>query len=489
MPGITIKNNEIIKRFHDCHGDKYDYSKMIYTRSDKKIIVTCPEHGDFNILPNHHWRGVGCKKCSINSKIQKTTKSTETYISEAKNIWGDIYDYSETVYTHSNKPLTIICKIHGKFEQIPNNHLLGWGCPQCLKESKSNKFGNDFFTNAKILHQNKYSYEKSIYIDSYTKLIITCPEHGDFEQTPNNHLAGKGCPQCSNNGKPSKYELELHDFVNSIFNDVIFNSRNILNGQELDIFIPSLKLGIEFNGLYWHSELKKTKKYHLDKTLDCLNRKIKLIHIFEDEWVHKKDIVKSRLLNIFGKTENKIYARKCSIQEINKDVAKAFLNINHIQGFVSSQYYYGLFYQEQLVSLMSFGELRKNLGQKQSEEDSFELLRFCNKLNTSVIGGASKLFKHFITNIKPKRIISYADRRWSTGTLYENLGFTFSHDSDVNYFYVIGQNRKNRYNFRKDILIKEYGCSVEDTEHNFCFNQGWYRIYDCGNKVYEYIIK
>jgi hypothetical protein len=135
---------------------------------------------------------------------------------------------------------------------------------------------------------------------------------------------------------------------------------------------------------------------------------------------------------------------------------------------------------------MTFGNLRKNLGQRQTEENSFELLRFCNKLNTTVIGGASKLFQTFIRLNKPKRIISYADRRWSIGNLYENMGFTFSHNSTINYFYIFGQQRKNRYNFRKDILIKEYGCTKEDTEHNFCFNQGWYRIYDCGTKVYKY---
>ncbi len=134
---------------------------------------------------------------------------------------------------------------------------------------------------------------------------------------------------------------------------------------------------------------------------------------------------------------------------------------------------------------MNFGNLRKNLGSS-SNENEYELLRFCNKLNTTVIGSASKLFQHFIKNVKYSKIISYADIRWSKGKLYETLGFEYLRDSEVNYFYVIGQTRKNRFNFRKDILISKYGCSPEDTEHNFCFNQGWYRIYDCGTKVYEY---
>lgn len=114
------------------------------------------------------------------------------------------------------------------------------------------------------------------------------------------------------------------------------------------------------------------------------------------------------------------------------------------------------------------------------------MLRFCNKLNTSVIGGASKLFKHFIKEFNPLEIISYADRRWSMGNLYTELGFNFSHNSEPNYFYVINGERKNRFGYRKDILVSKYGCDPNDTERNFCFNKGWHRIYDCGTKVYKW---
>lgn len=125
-----------------------------------------------------------------------------------------------------------------------------------------------------------------------------------------------------------------------------------------------------------------------------------------------------------------------------------------------------------------------NCGKK--ENDVYELLRFCNKRGFSVVGAASKLFKHFVNANKPLSVISYADRRWSIGKLYEKLNFTFLYDSKPNYFYLINGNRKNRFGYRKDILISKYGCDKNDTEHNFCFNNGWYRIYDCGSKVYEW---
>ena len=132
---------------------------------------------------------------------------------------------------------------------------------------------------------------------------------------------------------------------------------------------------------------------------------------------------------------------------------------------------------------MTFGNKRKNLGSK-STTDNYELLRFCNKLNTSVIGGASKLLKYFIKTYNPQEIISYADRRWSIGKLYETLNFKFSHKSQPNYFYVFGDKKKNRFNFRKNILIEKYNCSKDMTEHEFCLSQKWYRIYDCGTLVY-----
>ena len=171
-----------------------------------------------------------------------------------------------------------------------------------------------------------------------------------------------------------------------------------------------------------------------------------------------------------------------------------FLNNNHIQGFTGSQYYFGLYIHkelepDELVSLMSFGSLRKNLGNNSSTENSFELVRFCNKLNTNVIGGASKLFKHFVKHYKPENIISYADKRWSQGKLYETLGFNLSHESKPNYFYVNGQKRENRFNYRKDILVSKYGCSIDDTEKNFTKETlKLKRIYDCGTKVYQKII-
>ena len=189
------------------------------------------------------------------------------------------------------------------------------------------------------------------------------------------------------------------------------------------------------------------------------------------------------LTNILGQTKEKIYARKCEIKEVNPKECTDFLEKNHIQGWCPSQIKIGLYYQNKLVSIMTFGKSRHFIG---NGEAQYELLRFCNRLNTNVIGGASKLYKHFIEKYKPISIVSYCDRRWSEGNLYNNLGFSFDHYSRPNYYYIIGNLRKNRFNYRKSILVKKYGCPIDTSEHDFCRQQKWYRIYDCGTKVYKW---
>jgi len=199
----------------------------------------------------------------------------------------------------------------------------------------------------------------------------------------------------------------------------------------------------------------------------------------------KQEIVKSRILNLLGKTPNKIYARKCEVKEINDNkLVRDFLENNHQQGFVGSQIKLGLFYNNELVSLMIFGSKRKFMKQNNSD-NVYEMLRFCNKLNTSVIGGADKLFKYFIKNYQPKEVISYADRSWSQGELYKKLGFEFVSKTPPNYYYVIDGFRKHRFGFRKDKLISD-GFDSNKSEHEIMLERKIYRIYDSGSLKFKF---
>lgn len=282
------------------------------------------------------------------------------------------------------------------------------------------------------------------------------------------------------NENASIKELELGNFIEG-FCDIKRNYR--INNNEIDVYVERLGVGFEFNGLYWHNEQHKPNDYHLNKTKFFESNGIKLIHIYGDDWDNKIDIVKSRILNILGKS-NKIYGRKCEIRNVCSGDYRSFLKENHIQGNTNTKIKLGLYYNDELVSVMGFGPLRKSLGSK-VEGGSYEMLRFCNKLNTSVIGGASKLFKYFIKTYNPIKIISYADRSWSDGSLYRTLGFTLSHETKPNYYYIINKIRYNRYGFRKDVLIKN-GFDQNKTERQIMIDRGIHRIYDSGSLVFTY---
>ena len=289
------------------------------------------------------------------------------------------------------------------------------------------------------------------------------------------------CTKCNPiNNLKSGIEIEIQEFIQKNYNNVIFNDRKIIRPYELDVYLPDLKLGFEFNGLFWHSELYRNKNYHYQKTESSEKQGIKLIQIYEDDWLYKKDIIKSRILNLLNKTPNRIYGRKCNIREVDdNNLVRKFLIENHIQGFVGSQMKIGLFYNDELVSLMTFGSKRKFM--KQSNNDNvYEMLRFCNKLNTSVIGAADKLFKYFINTYHPVEVISYADRSWSQGELYKKLGFTYVGKTPPNYYYVIDRKKYHRFNYRKDKLVRE-GYDENLSEHEIMLNRKIYRIYDSGS--------
>ena len=291
------------------------------------------------------------------------------------------------------------------------------------------------------------------------------------------------CHICNPRNKSFK-ELELFEYIRSVYNGEIIQSYR--DSMEIDIYLPELKLGFEFNGLYWHSELFKDKNYHLDKTEYFQERGIRIIHIWEDDWIYKGEIIKSQIRNWLGLTENRIFARDCNISEIYSiDEYRDFLERNHIQGYISSSLRLGLYHNGELVSLMTFDHFE---GRKKMEPGGWNLSRFCNKLNYNVIGGASKLLKYFIKNFNPKRIISFADKSWSNGELYSKLGFAISSISYPNYSYLIDNKRSNKQKWKKSNLVKmgfdENLSESKIMEDNF----GAYKVFDCGQIKFELLI-
>ena len=285
------------------------------------------------------------------------------------------------------------------------------------------------------------------------------------------------CPTC-NSGLKSIKESDLGEWL-SQFVEIERSDRSVIAPKEIDIIVPSKKIGIEYDGLYWHShKILGDSKYHLNKTLAANEKGYRLIHVFEDEWIYKQSIVKNRLKHILGVGCISVYGRKCEIREVNKELSDKFLEKYHIQGSCPSSVRLGLFYKNRLVALMTFGKPRFN------KQYDWELLRYCTMGSVNVVGGASKLMSYFDEHYDGS-MISYSDRRWGDGELYSKLGFRHSHDTEPNYWYIKNQERFNRMKFQKHKLphllenfdpMKSEGENM--TEH------GYNKVYDCGNRVY-----
>jgi len=277
------------------------------------------------------------------------------------------------------------------------------------------------------------------------------------------------CRECAK--RTSIAEIEVYDYIKSLLPgvNVVHNDHSVLGKRELDVYIPSMGIAVEYCGLYWHSELlKKDKKVHMNKWLDCQKKGIRLVTIFEDEWVHKKEICKNRLKFILLNTDT-IGARKCQVQQVTGKEAATFCREHHIQGHAASKVAFGLFYRGQLVSIMTFN---KTSIAKGGDGSCWEINRFCSSIG--VAGGASRLLRAFIRKELPKKIISYCDLRWGTGSVYSKMGMRLDTVTSPGYWYVKGQKRLHRFNFRRP-----KGGNVSEREYTASL--GLYRIYDCGN--------
>lgn len=208
----TISNEDYIKSCKEIHGDRYDYTEVRYTGKDNKVRIICRTHGIFEQCANSHKRGSGCRQCSIKHRGSNTKWTTKTFIEACKEVHGNTYTYNNTIYTKGNERIAIECRVHGEFNQIARNHLnLKHGCPRCGLEATTSKqrFSIDtFIKNARAVHGEKYNYSKVEYINCSTKVTITCPIHGDFMQTPHDHVNRKcQCQKCSNSYKPTNEEF------------------------------------------------------------------------------------------------------------------------------------------------------------------------------------------------------------------------------------------------------------------------------------------
>ena len=415
-------------------------------------------------------------------QLYKSKKITET--KKAKGTEG-----TQTVkckhcnleYTKLKSDLKNFCSKECRYEHLSKNREQ---TVKKMQQTSLNKYGT--------LHPNQNSGIKHTLIQAtQAKYGADARKHPRFTPEANlkrieTNLLKYGRPYACSNFKSSKPEHEILTYIKEIHPglEIQESNRTVLGGRELDIYIPELKIAIEYNGLYYHSEKYiSDKHYHLSKTKDCQKQGITLYHIFSDEWENNKQAVQHRLKYLVKSPEvQTVYARKTKVRHITLEEASAFLNTYHVQGNGPSSIKLGLEYENEIVAVMTFSQRRPSMGGTPTP-DHYELARFAT--SKQVPGAASKLLKAFISEYKPKHIVSYADRRWSQGNLYETLGFLLTKTNTPAYWYTLDfKQRLYRYNFRKQILVSN-GANPDMSESQIMKELGYTRIWDCGTLRFE----
>ena len=468
-----------IKKANAVHGDKYDYSKSVYIKSKQKVVITCTKHGDFEQTPNSHLAGQGCRKCGKESMGKKQTLSKDQFLKKAKSVHGDKYDYSLVDYVGVDTAVKIVCSKHGVFNQKPHEHMIGRDCLDCGNETSGiarTRTTSYFIEKAHLVHGDRYDYSKSEYKGVSDKISIICSKHGEFTQVAGYHMQGAGCPSCA--VRHSNAELEMLEMLNTLGVKNIHGDRSLINPYELDIYLPEHNLAIEYNGLRWHTEeFGKDKHYHQNKTELCKDKGVRLIHIWEDEWLNNKQMQLDFIKNLTGHDDRSvIYARKTSVSIVeDKQLVREILNDHHIQGSCMFTTAIGLYHGDDLVTVTCFTK----------RGDKFELVRHVS--TCAVIGslGKTSSFFHKLVNCN---MYTFCDLSRFDGRSYEKAGFVVADTINPDYRYVVGTERQHKFNWRrKSILSKLPEFYNEDlTEREMMLNAKISRIWDCGKTRYEY---
>ena len=375
------------------------------------------------------------------------------------------YDYDKVEYQRSDIPVIITCPKHGDFKQAPRDHLRGQGCAECAAEEghpSKKKNTQTFIRQARAIHHDYYDYSKVVYQGKDIPIMIICPKHGEFKQTPHMHLSGQGCWKCR--AYLSLFENEVRDYIKSIERDAEFGVRNILPHFEIDVYAPSAKIGFECDGLYWHSDRNKLKHYHINKTFEAEKQGIQLIHIFEDEWEYKRDICKSLIAKVLGACPNKI--APCCTKLIGNEETKQFLEQNSLMGCHEATLHIGLYdANNELIAVGSFDD----------KDDYFEIAQYCERQDAIVENGFQFMRDYFVNRYLPDRLVLKIDKRWKNDLQLKEIGFIHIADELPSFRYV---KDKRRLTLEEVLANEKLKRKHQDDTIP--------RIYDCGKEIWNF---
>lgn len=486
----------LINYYNDSESIKETIYRII---NNIDIRPTCAECGGRVRFDRGLFSTFCCPKCrnnneevKIKNKIGVSKSLKKAYEKRGEEIKQK---RKETLLSNYNEEVSSPFALQVVKNKIKNTLLNKYGVDNILKLKD---FRKTLETSQKhsIQLQKEYGYDIEYVLNNYGEYDIKvkngCEIHGDIiinASLFNNRTKKERknyttlCPICNPIKNPeTNIETQIKKILNELNIDYCQHYRELTSPYELDFYIPSYNIAIECNGIYWHNG-KDNLKRHLLKKKICEEKGIRLLYFWEDQIIYKINIIKDILKSVFN-LNNKIYARKCVIKEISSNIAKEFINENHLQGNVNASIRYGLYYNNMLIQVMTFGKLRKCLNQT-SEDNIYELYRFCTKGGYNVIGGASKLLNFFIKNNKPKKIITYCSKDISQGNVYKKIGFSFAYECGSGYDYVNIKTyeRKNRYTLRKDKVDDHSGRTADE----ILLEKNWVKCYNLGNFKYEII--
>lgn len=465
---------------HQVENRGYTLLSTEYNNRFTVLEVKCPKNHNYKITWDR-FRKYNCKKCAAQERERQRKHKKFKQIKQTIEAEG--YQVLTTTYQNNKQKLKLICpKGHRCEIRWSSFNTSKVRCQVCWKNRRGKARRHSYKEVVEYLGRFNYRLLSSTYNDCKESLLMECPENHQFEMCFNNFQQNHRCPTCFH--KQSGGE---RDIVNEFNYKTTVKQRNrqIIKPYELDVYFPVQKVAIEYCGLVWHSTAcpgdRITPNYHRKKMDLCTQQQIRLLTIFEDEWLNHKDICISRINNALSLVENKIYARNCEVKQIDKHKAKEFLDRTHLQGYAPCKMAYGLFYKSRLVQVMTFGAPARAHTAKGKRV--LEMKRLAGELNTVIVGGAGKLFKFALGYIKQYDIIkSYCDLRWGTGNLYYNLGFTKTYESRYTPQYT------DRYSRYRNQTLSTNKKKEGITEKEKVEKRQLYTIYDCGHSTWEYVL-
>jgi hypothetical protein len=465
-----FQNEEIKEKIKSKHLENFGIEYPSQSKTvQEKIITTYQERYGVNWICS----SVAIQEKSTQTKLERYGSENYNNREQAKETCLEKYGCENPQQNTKIRNKTKYTNLKNYGEEYPSQSKQ---VKEKFKRTSRIKYFNSLM---KLLAMRNITYEgtEEDYIEN-EEHVFNCPIHGNFKtkETSNQKI---NCPHCYTgyNGV-SNSEKQIAEFLSQYIN-LETSNRTVLSGKELDIYIPEKKLAIEFDGLYWHSNLFKDKNYHLQKTLECQEKGIQLLHIFESEWLNKRPVVESVLLAKLGIFQKRLYGRKCEVKIVSQETYREFTELNHLQGYVRASLVLGLFHEDELVEICSFGKSR-------FKKNEMELLRHCSLLNTQIVGGFSKLIKQWKVLNNNVTLSTYCDLRYSTGMSYLASGWQHIGTSAPNYFYISGTHLENRIKYQKHKLSKQldqFDISLTEQE-NMSIN-GFTWIYDCGNLKFK----